>query len=97
MTARLSLENNQIRDNVNGHAAFNDADVRRGFMIDATEPHVRDALGGNFHGADGFFRANSRMGFYTVDAKFHAIGGRHFNKKKAPRIATQDKPRTGSQ
>ena len=89
MAARLAFEDDLIGHDIDRHAAFDDADVRRGLVIDAAKLHLRDALGGDFDRVDAFLGADPGMGFQAVDAKLHAVGRRRSGEQEADRVAVE--------
>ncbi|HET8989041.1 MAG TPA: hypothetical protein VFN43_11055 [Humibacillus sp.] len=61
MAARHALEHDDVRDDVAGLATVDQADVRDGFLVDASEVHRSDSLRGHLDSADALLRLDARM------------------------------------
>src|SRR5262249_13807341 len=97
VAARLAPEDDGVRDDVDGDAAFDDADVRRGLAVDAPQAHSRDPLGRDLDGIDAFFRADARMRLEPVDFDLEAVRGGRAGEQEADRIAVENEPRARAQ
>src|SRR5262245_44479513 len=68
-------QHDRVWDNVDGHAALDDANVSRGLVVDTSQPHTRDAFGSYLDRANSLLGTGAGMGLQPADAKLHAIGG----------------------
>ena len=80
--ARFALQHHQIRNDVRGHAALDQADVRGGFFVDAAELHRGQPLGRDLDGRNTVLGRDAGVRFQAVNSKLHVIGRRPFGEQE---------------
>ncbi|CDN43443.1 hypothetical protein BN871_CZ_00140 [Paenibacillus sp. P22] len=65
--AGFGLQANVVADDIRGAAALEPADIGRRLMVDSSQRHARNRLGGDLDGADAVFRIDACMRRAAVD------------------------------
>ncbi len=80
--ARFALQHYQIWNDVRGHAALDQTDVRGGLFVDPAQLHRGQTFGRDLDGRNSILGRDAGVRFEAVNSKLHVIRRRPFGKQE---------------
>src|ERR1041385_5886569 len=73
VASSLAAQHYLVGHDIDRHAALDHANIRSGLMIDASQAHVRNPIGGDSDRVDASLRTYAGMRFEPVHTKFQPV------------------------